>query len=317
MEHMRMIGLGRWKVRCWNMIDAARVGTKACPPYLDLDDTLRQGAEALGATLNLDPREARLEAQILLCRVLGQARSYLVSHDRDPLSPRQAADFNALLERRLKGEPIAYILGEREFHSLRFKVTPDVLIPRPETELLAELALARLPSDRPCRVLDLGTGSGAVAITLALHRSHCEVLAVDQSAAALEIARENARTLGAGKLRFMQSDWYGALAEEKFDLIVSNPPYIAAADPHLARGDVRFEPDEALVSGVDGLDAIRVIVRGAPAHLNAAGWLLFEHGYDQAAACRELLRQAGFSLVSSSRDLSGIERVTCGQISAV
>ncbi len=299
------------------MIDADRVGTKACPPYLDLDTTLRQGAEALGATLNLDPREARLEAQILLCRALGQARSYLVSHDRDPLSPRLAADFIALLERRLKGEPIAYILGEREFHSLRFKVTPDVLIPRPETELLAELALARLPPGRPCRVLDLGTGSGAVAITLALHRPHCEVLAVDQSAAALEVARENARTLGAGKIRFMQSDWYGALAEEKFDLLVSNPPYIAADDPHLAQGDVRFEPDEALVSGVDGLDAIRVIVRGAPAHLNAAGWLLFEHGYDQAADCRALLRQAGFSRVSSSRDLSGIERVTYGQISAV
>jgi len=282
-----------------------------------LKDALQQGTAALAAALGLPAAEARREAQILLCRVLGQPRSYLVSHDRDPLSPCQAADFNALLKRRLKGEPVAYILGEREFHSLRFKVTPDVLIPRPETELLAELALAHMPLDRSCRVLDLGTGSGAVAITLALHRPHSEVLAVDQSAAALEIARENARTLGAGKLRFIQCDWYGALTKEKFDLIVSNPPYIAAADPHLAQGDVRFEPNEALVSGEDGLDAIRVIVRGAPAHLNAAGWLLFEHGYDQAAACRELLRKAGFSQVSSSRDLSGIERVTYGQISAV
>ena len=175
-----------------------------------------------------------------------------------------------------------------------------------------ELALERLPVDHPCRVLDLGTGSGAVAVTLARHRPQAEVVAVDQSAAALEVARENAQRLGAGNLRLTQSDWYSALDEEKFDLIVSNPPYIAAADPHLTQGDVRFEPPAALASGVDGLDDIRTIIRGAAAHLKPGGWLLFEHGYDQAAACRELLAQAGFEQVASAADLAGIERVSYG-----
>lgn len=277
-----------------------------------LDTTLRQGADALGATLNLDPRESRLEAQILLCHVIQQPRSWLAGHDRDPTHPGQAAAFAALLQRRLQGEPIAYILGEREFYSFNFKVTPAVLIPRPETELLVELALERLPADRPCRVLDLGSGSGAVAVTLALHRPQAEVVAVDQSAPALEVAQENAQRLGAGNLRLIQGDWYSALDGEKFDLIVSNPPYIAATDPHLAQGDLRFEPAAALASGADGLDDIRAIVRGAAAHLHSGGWLLFEHGYDQAAACRELLAQAGFEQVASAADLAGIERVSYG-----
>jgi release factor glutamine methyltransferase len=271
-----------------------------------LDATLRQGADALGATLNIDQRECRLEAQILLCHAIQQPRAYLAAHDRDPIPPEQAAAFAALLHRRLQGEPIAYILGGREFYGLDFKVTPAVLIPRPETELLVDLALERLPADRPCRVLDLGTGSGAVAVTLALHRPQTEVVAVDQSAAALEVARENAQRLGVSNLRLIQSDWYSALNGEKFDLIVSNPPYIAAADPHLAQGDVRFEPAVALASGADGLDDIRTI------HLYPAGWLLFEHGYDQAAACRDLLAQTGFQQVGSSADLAGIERVSYG-----
>ncbi len=306
-----MTGLGRWKVRCWNMIDADRVGTKACPPYI-LDALLRQGADTLGAKLNLDLRESRLEAQILLCHAMQQPRSYLAAHDRDPILPEQATAFATLLQRRLHGEPIAYILGEREFYSLDFKVTPAVLIPRPETELLVELALERLPAGRSVRVLDLGTGSGAVAVTLALHRPQAEVVAVDQSAASLEVARENAQQLGTGKLHLIQSDWYSALNEEKFDLIVSNPPYIAAADPHLTQGDVRFEPPAALASGADGLDDIRAIIRGAAPHLKPGGWLLFEHGYDQAAACRELLVLAGFEQVASAADLAGIERVSYG-----
>ncbi|MDD5240485.1 MAG: peptide chain release factor N(5)-glutamine methyltransferase [Sulfuricella sp.] len=281
-----------------------------------LSDILRQSTAALAEALALPLAEARLEAQVLLCRALNQPRAYLAGHDRDPLLPEPAAIFTALFERRLKGEPVAYILGEREFFSLNFKVTPDVLIPRPETELLVELTLARLPAGQPCQVLDLGTGSGAVAIAMAHHRPKAEVLAVDQSAAALAIARENARRLGAGNLRFAQGDWYGALAEEKFDLIVSNPPYIAATDPHLAQGDLRFEPAAALAAGSDGLDDIRVIVQGAPAHLNPSGWLLFEHGYDQAEACRQLLAQAGFSNISSSHDLAGIARVTHGQFVA-
>lgn len=277
-----------------------------------LDTTLRQGADVLGATLNLDPRESRLEAQILLCHIMQQPRAYLAAHDRDLLPPEQAAAFNALLQRRLGGEPIAYILGKREFYSLDFKVTPAVLIPRPETELLVELALERLPADRSALILDLGTGSGAVAVTLALHRPHAEVTAVDRSAAALEVARENMQRLGAGNLKLFQSDWYSALVGQNFDLIVSNPPYIAAADPHLAQGDVRFEPPAALASGADGLDDIRTIIHGATAHLKPGGWLLFEHGYDQAAVCRELLGQAGFEQVASAADLAGIERVSYG-----
>lgn len=282
-----------------------------------LNEHLRQAASALAAALGLDPREARLEAQIFLCRALGRPRSWLVSHDRDALLPQPAEAFAALVERRRQGEPVAYILGEREFYSLSFKTTPAVLIPRPETELLVDLALERMPPDAPCRVLDLGTGSGAVAIVLALHRPSAEVLAVERSAAALEIARQNAQSLGARNLRFARSDWYGALAGEKFDLIVANPPYIAAADPHLAQGDVRFEPVSALAAGADGLDDIRLIVGDAPAHLNPAGWLLFEHGHDQAEACRQLLTQARFSRVTSSDDLAGIPRVTYGQMNPI
>ncbi|BAN34315.1 protein-(glutamine-N5) methyltransferase, release factor-specific [Sulfuricella denitrificans skB26] len=277
-----------------------------------LDTSLRQGTDALGAALNLDPRESRLDAQILLCHALQQPRSWLAAHDRDPFLPEQAAAFSALLQRRLQGEPIAYILGEREFYSLAFKVTPAVLIPRPETELLVELALERLPADDSVRVLDLGTGSGAVAVTLALHRPLAKVIAVDQSSTALEVARENSQRLGAGNLSLIQSDWYSALNGEKFNLIVSNPPYIAAADPHLTQGDVRFEPASALASGEDGLDDIRTIIQGATAHLKSNGWLLFEHGYDQAAACRKLLAQAGFKQVTSCADLAGIERVSYG-----
>jgi release factor glutamine methyltransferase len=266
--------------------------------------------------LGLGAAEARLEAQVLLGHALGQSRAWLIAHGGDPLDPEQTAAFADLFERRRSGEPIAYILGEREFFSLNFMVTPAVLIPRPETELLVDLALERLPADRSRRVLDLGTGSGAVAVTLALHRPQAGVVAVDQSAAALEIARENAERLGAVNLRLIQSDWYSALGEEKFDLIASNPPYIAAADPHLAQGDLCFEPAAALASGADGLDAIRTIVRGAAAHLNPGGWLLFEHGYDQAAACRDLLAQAGFRLIGSSADLAGIERASYGQLNS-
>jgi len=279
-----------------------------------LNEIVQCSALALARALGLGAAEARLEAQILLGQALGRSRAGLIAHGDDPLDPEQTAAFADLFERRWSGEPIAYILGEREFYSLNFKVTPAVLIPRPETELLVELALERIPADGPCRVLDLGTGSGAVAVTLALHRPQAKVIAVDQSATALEVARENAQQLGAGNLRLIQSDWYAALDGEKFDLIVSNPPYIASADPHLAQGDLRFEPAAALASGANGLDDIRTIVRGAATHLKPGGWLLFEHGYDQAAACRELLVQSGFEQIGSSTDLAGIERVSYGQL---
>lgn len=285
---------------------------------MKLADLCRCGADSICAALALDPREARLEAQILLGKALGgRSRAWLVAHDRDPLTPPQAAAFQELLERRLAGEPVAYILGEREFYGMAFKVTPDVLIPRPETELLVELALARLPLDSPARVLDLGTGSGAVALSIAAQRPQAMVTAVDISPAALEVARENARRLAVPNVRFLQGAWFAALPErERYGLIVSNPPYVAAGDPHLAQGDVRFEPAGALASGVDGLDDIRAIAANAPAHLVPGGWLLFEHGYDQAAACRVLLEQAGFVSVASAADLAGIERVTLGKIAA-
>lgn len=278
-----------------------------------INEVVKCSALALARALGLGTAEAHLEAQVLLGQALNRSRAWLISHGGDPLDPEQTAAFADLFERRWSGEPIAYILGEREFYSLNFKVTPAVLIPRPETELLVDLALARIPANRTCRVLDLGTGSGAVAVTLALHRQRADVMAVDQSAAALEVARENAQRLGASNLRLIQSDWYSALAGETFELIVSNPPYIAAADPHLGQGDLRFEPAAALASGVDGLDDIRTIVRGAAVHLKPDGWLLFEHGYDQATACRQLLVQAGFEQVASAADLSSIERVSYGQ----
>lgn len=278
-----------------------------------INEIVQCSSSALARTLGLGTAEARLEAQVLLGQVLGRSRAGLIAHGGDPLDPEQTAAFADLFERRWSGEPIAYILGEREFYSLNFKVTPAVLIPRPETELLVELALARIPAGHSCRVLDLGTGSGAVAISLALHRPQTEVVAVDRSAAALQVARENAQRLGAGNLRLIQSNWYSALAGDTFELIVSNPPYIAAADPHLAQGDLRFEPVAALASGADGLDDIRTIVRGAGVHLKPGGWLLFEHGYDQATACRQLLVQAGFEQAASAADLAGIERVSYGQ----
>jgi len=275
----------------------------------------RQAAAALAIELGLSAYEARLEAQVLLSHALHQPRAWLIAHDRDILGAAQVDVFTTLLERRLAGEPIAYITGEREFYGLSFKVTPAVLIPRPETELLVELALAQLPEGQALRVLDLGTGSGAIAIAIAKHRPQATVNAVDISPAALEVARENARQLNLPNVHFIPSTWFSALPpQEKFDVIVSNPPYIAERDPHLAQGDLRFEPVAALASGKDGLDDIRAIVAGAPSHLAPGGWLLFEHGYDQAEACRELLQQAGFLAVSSSADLAGIERVTMGRL---
>ncbi|MDP2829035.1 MAG: peptide chain release factor N(5)-glutamine methyltransferase [Sulfuricellaceae bacterium] len=276
-----------------------------------LHDILRQGAGRLAATLGLDPREARLEVQILLCHVLDKPRSWLIRHDRDELqAPSSYAD---LLARRLTGEPIAYLIGKREFFGLEFKTTPAVLIPRPETELLVELALARIPENRPCKVLDLGTGSGAIAISLAKNRPQVTVTAIDQSLEALAVARENAARLDTPKLRLLHSNWFSALASETFDLIVSNPPYVEAADPHLQRGDVRFEPLSALAAGVDGLDDIRRIAAAAPHHLKKpGGWLLFEHGYNQGEGCRKILRQQGFSEVATICDLAGLERVSVG-----
>lgn len=265
------------------------------------------------AELLREPAIDAVDARVLLRTVLGVNDAYLIAHARDAVDAHQAAQFRALAARRAAGDPIAYIVGEREFFGRSFAVSPAVLIPRPETELLVELALQHEQHYANARVLDLGTGSGCIAITIALERKAAQVVATDRSQAALDVACENARRLNAGNVEFVQSDWFGNLRGKSFDLIVANPPYIAAGDAHLAQGDLRFEPPIALAGAGDGLGDIRAIVNGARAHLAPGGWLLFEHGYDQAARCRALLEQARFVEVQSWRDLAGIERVSGGR----
>jgi release factor glutamine methyltransferase len=274
---------------------------------------LPQHASRLAIALNLDRREARLEAQILIARALNVNRAWLIAHDRDVLTVAQQDAIESLIARRANGEPVAYLLAVREFYGLSFKVTPDVLIPRPDTELLVETALQHLPENRPNRILDLGTGSGAIAIALALQRTLSTVLAVDASPEALSIAQENARRLGAANVECVTGNWYATLNVKNFDIIVSNPPYIAASDPHLTSGDLRFEPRQALASGADGLDDLRQIIAGAPAHLAEGGWLLLEHGCDQAAAVSALLQQHGFVAIRTLQDLAGLDRVSVGR----
>ena len=258
-----------------------------------------------------------LDAQVLLAHVLGRDRAWLVAHGDDAL-PRERSDaFLAFARRRRDGEPVAYLTGMREFWGLALQVSPAVLIPRPETETLVELALARLPIDRDLRVLDLGTGSGAIALAIARERPRAAILATDVSADALEVAHENARRLSIGNVEFVQADWYEGVASTwrgaAFDLVASNPPYVAAADPHLGEGDVRFEPGLALTPGGDGFGAIARIVAGARARLASAGTLVVEHGYDQADAVRALFIAAGFAEVVGARDLAGVPRVVAGR----
>lgn len=247
------------------------------------------------------------DARILLAQALQCTRVQLVMRQQDALSAADIAAVAALFTRRLQGEPIAYLLRAREFFGLSFTVTPDVLIPRPETELLVELAAGRLPETG--RALDLGTGSGAIAVALAHTRADAVVTATDISAAALAVATHNAAT-HAVRVRFVQSDWYAALGEAQFDMVISNPPYIAAGDAHLLQGDLRFEPVGALTDHADGLRALNAIIEGAPRHLVPGGWLLMEHGYDQSAAVCARLVQAGWQAVQSWPDLAGIARVS-------
>ena len=255
------------------------------------------------------------EAKLLLAHVLGRDRAWLAAHADEAMTAEQAKTFDALARRRRNGEPVAYLIGRREFYGLDLEITPDVLIPRPETELLVELTLAHLPPDRESRVLDLGTGSGAVALAIAAARQKAQVVGTDVSAPALALAARNAARLGIGNVSFVESDWLDALAHERFDLVAGNPPYVAAGDPHLSEGDLRHEPQQALTSGGDGLNAIRAIVAAAPAHLGRGAWLLLEHGHDQADAVGALFRGAGFADVGAARDLAGIWRVSYGRIS--
>lgn len=276
--------------------------------------TLHAARSRLLAALPLESAVAGLEAQVLLGHVLNQTRTWLMAHPEAALRAADHARFDALLARRELGEPIAYLTGQREFYGLDFSVTPDVLIPRPETELLIELALTHIPPGAALRLLDLGTGSGAIAITLAKLRPNIQVTALDASPAALSVARRNAARLAAANLRFMESDWFAALPKaERFDLIVANPPYVAENDPHLRQGDVRFEPLLALRSGADGMNAIRHIAQTALHFLNVGGRLLFEHGYDQGALCSDLLQSLGYVEVSGQQDLGGNIRVSAGK----
>ncbi|MBM7132243.1 peptide chain release factor N(5)-glutamine methyltransferase [Dyella mobilis] len=254
----------------------------------------------------------RTDAEVLLAYALSKSRSWLIAHADDALSAEHALAYRVLVEQREAGEPVAYITGRRGFWSLDLEVTPATLIPRPETELLVELALEHLPIDADVRVADLGTGSGAIALAIARERPRAEVTAVDASVDALAVAQRNAQRHGIANVSFAQGDWFAPLQGLRFGVIVSNPPYIECDDPHLNQGDLRFEPLSALASGADGLDDIRRIIADAKAHLLADGWLLFEHGWDQGEAVRTLLRNASFAKVSTMQDLEGRDRVSVG-----
>ena len=260
-----------------------------------------------------DSPTARLDAELLLAAALGKSRSYLHTWPEKIVSSEAALTFAEYLMRRRAGEPVAYILGQQGFWNLDLEVAPHTLIPRPDTELLVETALALLPAT-PARVLDLGTGSGAIALALASERPAWKVTAVDRVLEAVALAERNRQRLQLENVSVFTSHWFSALADQHFDLIISNPPYIAAGDVHLAEGDVRFEPESALVAGTDGLDDLREIVAQAPQHLNAGGWLMLEHGYDQAAAVRDLLLAAGLEQIESRKDLGAHERITLGRL---
>lgn len=270
---------------------------------------LAQGARTLAA--GPAAGAAGLDAQLLLAAVLAVPRARLHSHPEARLDAAQAARYRQLIARRTAGEPLAYLTGRREFWSLELAVTPAVLIPRPETELLVERALALGPA--AARVADLGTGSGAVALALAHERPRWRLLATDVSAPALAVARANAAALGAGNVEFRQGSWFEPLAAERFELLLSNPPYVAADDPVLDEPALRSEPRLALTPGTDALAHLRALARGAAAHLAPGGWLLLEHGATQGAALRGELEAAGFAHVRSHRDLAGHERMTEGQ----
>jgi release factor glutamine methyltransferase len=306
---------------------------------------LLQAQVQLESSPVLDAIDARYESQLLLQHALKVDRAWLIAHDNDDIDADVEHQFNSLIQRRIGGEPIAYILGNREFYGLNLAVTPDTLIPRPDTETLVEAALAKIPVcettqtpsfrrmsessdfsknnhqtlDSDLRrndevsVLDLGTGSGAIALAIAKSRPQTNVVAVDASTAALEVAKKNASNLQITNVRFLLSNWFSALAGERFDIIASNPPYIEATDSHLKQGDLRFEPISALASGADGLDDIRRIIDDCLIHLKPQGWLMFEHGYNQAESVRDLMAQTGLVAIETLKDLGGNDRVTIGK----
>ena len=277
---------------------------------MSIAELLQQAA----ARLSGGSDSARLDAELLLCRALDCQRSYLFTWPEREPDAVQCAAFEVLLARRERGEPVAHILGKREFWSLELAVSSDTLIPRPETELLVEAALARIPPEADWTIADLGTGSGAIALAIASERPACRVVAVERSPAALAVAQENIRRLAPGNVELLQGEWFAPLTGRQFQMIVSNPPYIPAADPHLQQGDLRFEPHSALVSGDDGLDDIRQLITKAKDFLIPPGWLLLEHGHDQGAAVSTLLQAANYQHIENHRDLLGNDRLAIGAI---
>ncbi|MBK6738326.1 MAG: peptide chain release factor N(5)-glutamine methyltransferase [Haliea sp.] len=268
--------------------------------------------ELLRSGADLPSDSARRDSEILLCHSLGKSRTWLYTWPEHAVAPECAQRFNELLAQRRAGVPVAYLIGEREFWSLSLAVNSATLIPRPETETLVAWVLElALPDD--ARVLDLGTGSGAIALAVAVERPLWQVTALDSSADALQVARANADTLGLQRVNLLQSDWFQGVAGQRFDALLANPPYIDGDDPHLARDDVRFEPRSALVAAQQGLADLQHLVAGAPAHLCSGGWLLLEHGFEQADAVRQMLAAAGFDTISTRRDVAGQERITGGQ----
>ncbi|EPM44047.1 N5-glutamine S-adenosyl-L-methionine-dependent methyltransferase [Pseudomonas syringae pv. actinidiae ICMP 19099] len=259
-----------------------------------------------------DSPTARLDIELLLAAALGKPRSFLHTWPERIVSTEAAVAFAGYLQRRRTGEPVAYIIGQQGFWKLDLEVAPHTLIPRPETEMLVEAALELVPAFAPAQVLDLGTGTGAIALALANDRQQWKVTAVDRVPEAVALAERNRQRLQLDNAQVLNSHWFSALEGRQFDLIISNPPYIADADPHLSAGDVRFEPSSALTAGSDGLDDLRTIIADASAHLNADGWLLLEHGYDQGPAVRELLIRHGFERIQTRRDLGEHERITFG-----
>lgn len=264
------------------------------------------------AIAQLPSDDGRHVAELLLGHALKRDRAWLFAHARDAMAAAELSAFQNLIARRVAGEPVAYVIGTRGFWTLDLRVTPDTLIPRPETERLVELALERLPVDQPVRVADLGTGTGAIALAIASERPQAQVIATDASQAALAIAQDNAQRNDLARVQFRPGSWLAPLTGERFDVIVSNPPYIASDDAHLQQGDLRYEPASALASGADGLDDLRQIIRAAPRHLLGDGWLLLEHGWDQGEAVRQLLNDAGFIEVATEQDLEQRDRVSLG-----
>ena len=278
---------------------------------------IREAIQQASKKLAPSSESARLDAELLLGKVLDKNRSYLFAWPEKELNSEQRTSFQALVEQRLQGHPVAYLLGYREFWGMELEVTPATLIPRPDTELLVQLALERIAEQAAPTILDLGTGTGAIALALAKERSDASVLALDKSNAALVIAKRNQQRLGVTNLKLLASDWFSVLPKNvRFDLIVSNPPYIPEADPHLSQGDVRFEPRSALSSGLSGLDDLSYLIQTAPHYLAAKGWLLLEHGYDQGVAVTEHLKTTGYTEVACYQDLAGNDRVSLGHWSS-